>query len=57
MNTYQIQCVIDSDVELRQSIRGVFPSDELSRVHFKMGMGQYRYQTVTRKTLDSVLLQ
>jgi len=39
MNTYQIQCVINSDVELQQSILGVFPSDELSRVRLKMGMG------------------
>lgn len=39
MNTYQIQYVIDSDVELRQSIRGLFPTDELSRIRLKMGMG------------------
>lgn len=39
MNTYQIQCAINSDNEMKQSILGVYPSDELCRLRLKTGMG------------------
>lgn len=39
MNTYQIQCVINSDIEMKQSIVGVYPSDELCRIRLKTGTG------------------
>ncbi|CAC5392368.1 unnamed protein product [Mytilus coruscus] len=39
MNTYQLQCVIVSDVDLQRSVLGVFSTDELSQVRLLPGMG------------------
>jgi len=58
MNTYQLQCAIDCDPEMKKHISGVYAADEIPHIIHgskKLFHSKYGLQTKTWPTLDCLL--